>query len=412
MIFKPGHTETYVWFWLPGAAAPVICGRLAADDGGIASVHRFVYGRSYRDLADAIPLTPHGLPVVPGEQVTRRGLPGVFRDVAPDVWGRRVLMYKLQMTVKQGENELTEIDHLLAGGQGVGALHFQTTVDAYRPKGTNIASLEDMLIAAEAVEMNTPLPPVLEAALLHGTSIGGARPKVLLHREDGHQLIAKFSSSTDIYPMVGLEALAMSLARLAGIDTIKNERLSVMNKDVLLVERFDRENHTRRHFFTALTALDLDEMEGRYASYPLLAEYLRKYADEPVEQCRELYRRMLFNIMMGNTDDHAKNHALFWDGKFVRMTPAYDIYVLPRTGLMASQAMEVGDLGKQATLANAFTSCRRFGLSQNEARQMADEMEAAIRDHWRDACEKAGLPERLAHSLWQRTVLSPAIFEE
>lgn len=412
MIFKQGHTETYVWFWLPGATAPVICGRLAAEDGGMASIHRFVYGRSYRELADAIPLVPHDLPVVPGEHVTRRGLPGVFRDAAPDAWGRRVLMYKLQMTVEQGENELTEIDHLLAGGQGVGALHFQPTANAYQPKDSNSADLEDMLAAAEAVEMNLPLPPGLEEALLHGTSIGGARPKALLQRQDGRQLIAKFSSSSDTFPMVRLEALAMNLARAAGIQTVTTERLTVMNKDVLLVERFDRDNDAIRHFFSALTALDLDEMEGRYASYPLLAEYLRKYADEPVTQCRELYRRMLFNIMIGNTDDHAKNHALFWDGQFVRLTPAYDICVMPRAGGTASQAMDVGESGKQATLANALSSCRRFGLSRDEAGQMVDEMESAIREHWQDVCEKADLPERLATSLWQRTVLSPSIREK
>ncbi|MEX2354088.1 MAG: type II toxin-antitoxin system HipA family toxin [Gammaproteobacteria bacterium] len=411
MIFRPGHTEAYVWFWLPGSVAPVICGKLVADNGSITSVHRFVYGRSYREQAEVIPLVPHDLPVLPGEHVTRRGLPGIFRDAAPDAWGRRVLIYKLQMSIERGENELTEIDHLLAGGQGVGALHFQTTAESYQPKDRNNAGLEDMLAAAEAVETNTPLPPELEEALLHGTSIGGARPKALLHRDEGRQVIAKFSSSSDTYPMVRLESLAMNLAQKAGIETVMTERRSVMNKDVLLVDRFDTGNGTRRHFFSALTALDLDEMEGRYASYPLLAEYLRKYADEPLEQCRELYRRLLFNIMIGNTDDHAKNHAMFWDGKFVRLTPAYDICVLPRIGLTASQAMEVGESGKQATMANALTSCRRFGLNQSEARQQVEEIETAIRDHWQDSCEQLELPQRLSESLWQRAVLSPAIFE-
>jgi len=411
MTFKTGQTEAFVWFHPPATTTPVICGKLVADDSAVTSVHRFVYGRSYRELADAMPLLPHDLAVMPGEFVTRRGLPGVFRDAAPDAWGRRVFMYKLQMTAEQGENALTEIDHLLAGGRGVGALHFQTTSDSYLPKAGNNASLEDLLAVTEAVETNTPLPPELEQALLHGTSIGGARPKALLQRQDGHQIIAKFSSTTDTFPMVRLEALAMHLASAAGIDVVSTERLSVMNKDVLLVDRFDWNNSSVRHFFSALTALDLDEMEGRYASYPLLAEYLRKYADEPLTQCRELYRRMLFNILIGNTDDHAKNHALFWDGRFVRLTPAYDICVLPRTGMTASQAMEVGESGKQATLANAYSSCRRFGLSQKEALHMADEIVAAIHEHWWDACDETALPRRLAENIWQRVVLSPAVFE-
>ncbi len=412
MIFKPGHTETFVWFWLPGAIEPVICGKVIADGDTPTSVHRFVYGRSYRELDDAIPLLPHDLPVIADEQTTRRGIQAVFRDATPDAWGRRVLMYKLQMSAAQGEAELTEIDYLLAGGQGVGALHFQTTTEAWQPKHKSLTRLEDMLTAAEAVEKNTPLPPELEEALIHGTSIGGARPKALIQRENGQPAIAKFSSSTDTFPMVRLEALAMSLAREAGINTVQNERLSVMNKDVLLVNRFDRDDGpSRRHFFSALTALELDEMEARYASYPDLAEYLRRYADEPLAQCKELYQRMIFNILIGNTDDHAKNHALFWDGEFVRLTPAYDICIMPRTGMTASQAMDVGEQGKQATLANALSSCRRFGLSQNEARQMIAEMEANIRQHWQDACKQAELPEKLAENLWQRAVLSPAIFE-
>ena len=412
MIFKPGHTEAFVWFWLPGAKGPVVCGKVVADDITPAGVHRFVCGRSYRDSAVAIALSPHDLPVTAEEQPTRRGLHGIFRDAAPDAWGRRVLMYKLQMSAAQAEAELTEIDLLLAGGQGVGALHFQTTAQTYQPKPKHIARLEDMMTAAEAVEKNTPLPPEVEAALLHGTSIGGARPKALLQREDGQLTIAKFSSSTDTSPIVRLEALAMSLAQKAGIETVRNKLLSVMNKDVLLVDRFDCDDGlSRRHFFSALSALELDEMEARYASYPDLAEYLRRYADKPVEQCKTLYRRMIFNMLIGNTDDHAKNHAMFWDGRFVRLTPAYDICIMPRVGLTASQAMVVGEQGNQATLANALTSCRRFGLDQNEARQVVEEIETAIRGHWQDSCEQVELPQRLVESLWQRAVLSPAIFE-
>jgi len=412
MIFKPGYTEAFVWFWLPGAIEPVVCGKIVANDSTPTSVHRFVYGRSYRDLADAIALSPHDLPVTANEQTTRRGLHGIFRDATPDAWGRRVLMYKLQMSHAQAEAELTEIDLLLGGGQGPGALHFQTTAESYQPRQKHNARLEDMLTAAEAVENNTPLPPELEAALIHGTSIGGARPKALLEREDGQLTIAKFSSSTDTSPIVRLEALAMSLAQKAGIETARNTLLSVMNKDVLLVDRFDSDDGiSRRHFFSALSALELDEMEARYASYPDLAEYLRRYADKPVEQCQTLYRRMIFNILIGNTDDHAKNHALFWDGRFVRLTPAYDICIMPRVGQTASQAMVVGEQGNQSTLANALTSCRRFGVDQNEARQMVEEIETAIREHWQDSCEQVELPQRLAASLWQRAVLSPAVFE-
>ncbi|MEX2523738.1 MAG: type II toxin-antitoxin system HipA family toxin [Gammaproteobacteria bacterium] len=411
MTFKPGHTEACIWIRLPGTAEPVVCGKVAARDGTPDAVHRFVYGRSYRQRESAIPLLPHALPIRTGEQPSRRGLHGVLRDAAPDAWGRRVLMHQLQMSVERGESELTEIDYLLSGGQGVGALHFQLEAETYRPKPEAPAELNDLLSAAEAVEQNKPLTPELEQALMHGTSIGGARPKALLRREDGRQAIAKFSSTTDVHPMVRLETLALSLARKAGIQVVEARQLSVMNKDVLLINRFDcdAEDSTRRHFFSALTALDLDDMEARYASYPDLADYLRRFADDAAGQCRELYRRMLLNILIGNTDDHARNHALFWDGRFVRLTPAYDVCVMPRVGLESHQDMDVGEQGKRSTLANAYSHCGRFGLDETEAMRMAEEMETMIRDNWREACEEAAIPEQLAANLWQRTVLSPAI---
>ena len=135
-----------------------------------------------------------------------------------------------------------------------------------------------------------PLSPELEQALLHGTSIGGARPKATMRDENDFPLIAKFSSTTDVHPMVRLEALGLGMARMAGIDVAGSRLVSVMNKDVLLIERFDCEsdNTLRRHFFSVLTALELDEMEARYASYPDLADYLRRYAEFPLEQCKEL----------------------------------------------------------------------------------------------------------------------------
>lgn len=413
MIFEPGHQDAYVWIWLPGATEPVICGRVACGENIPEAAHRFIYGRSYRELDAAIALIPHGLPLRAGEQSSRRGLHGVLRDAAPDAWGRRVLMYRLQMAVERAEAELTEIDYLLARTSGPGALHFQTSENEYQLKTYSPANLEQLLSAAEAVEQGKPLPPELEQALLRGTSIGGARPKALMEDEDNHLAIAKFSSTTDVHPMVRLEALGLSLARVAGIETINSRLLSVINKDVLLIKRFDYDSARaqRRHFFSALTALELDEMEARYASYPDLADYLRRYAEFPVEQCHELFRRMLFNIMIGNTDDHARNHALFWDGHFVRLTPAYDLCVIPRNSLEFSLAMEVGEKGKRATLGNALSDCGRFGLSKEEASEMADGMEETIREHWQAVCDEAKITSQLADQLWERVVLSPVIKE-
>lgn len=194
--------------------------------------------------------------------------------------------------------------------------------------------------------------------------------------------------------MVRLEHLGLLLVQRVGIATVAHERRTVPGRDVLLVEAFDAPAQAsgRWHFFSALTALDLHEMEALYASYPDLADYLRRFAPDAAAQCRELYRRMLFNILIGNTDDHARNHAVFWDGHDVTLTPAYDICPLPRTGFEASQAMAVGEQGNYASLANALSSCGRFGLAAETARAMAEDMMARVSAQWADACEMAGLP--------------------
>jgi len=157
------------------------------------------------------------------------------------------------------------------------------------------------------------LSPALDAALLHGSSIGGARPKALLN-DPSRTVIAKLSSTTDTYPVVKAEFVAMRLAQLAGLDAALVQLERVSGRDVLLVDRFDRPGDgTRRGFVSALTILGLDEMIGRYASYHELAVKVRERFSEPAATLRELFSRITFNILIGNTDDHARNHAACYD---------------------------------------------------------------------------------------------------
>jgi len=132
-------------------------------------------------------------------------------------------------------------------------------------------------------------------------------------------LIAKFSASGDLYSVVKAEFIAMKLAAACGLDVAPVSIVKAGGKDVLLIERFDR---TR----AALTILGLDEMMARYASYEDLAEIIRHRFAKPRETLRELFGRLCFNVLCGNTDDHARNHAAFWDGKMLSLSPAYDIY--------------------------------------------------------------------------------------
>lgn len=413
MISDIGQHSAYVWVLLPEQPEPVVCGRVSGRGPGADAIHDFVYGRSYRERREAIPLTPHDLPLEPREMTTRRGLHGVLRDAAPDAWGRRVLIHRLGMRAEQAESELTEIDYLLLSTQTrPGALQFHDNPDQPPQPGVITADLELTSSAVEAVEQGHPLPPDLEAALAHGTSIGGARPKALVQHE-GERCIAKFASTTDVHPMVRLEHLALILAEQAGIEPVSSRRTSVLGKDVLLIRRFDTTDtdgiEYRRHFFSALTALELDEMTARYAGYPELADYLRRYGRKPVQACRMLFRRMVFNILIGNTDDHARNHALFWDGRQIELTPAFDLSVIPRVGQEASQAMEVGNQGSRSTLSNALSQCARFGLTADEATELAEELHTVIREGWLDACDQAEIPETDRQRLMGTAVLSPAV---
>ena len=274
--------------------------------------------------------------------------------------------------------------------------------------------LEELLEAARRLEADEPLSEPLATALLRGTSIGGARPKALLEDERG-KYVAKFASSTDHYPMVRAEQAAMNLAERCGLRVCVTRRTLSLGKDVLLVERFDRvatpSGESRRLVVSALTLLRLHESEARLASYLDLAGALRRWGADPAAELPELFRRMVFNILVGNTDDHARNHALFWDGSAYRLTPAYDICPDLRAGRTAFQAMAVGRDGRRSTLKNALSEAGQFGLSKAAARAEVERLVDAARAHWRAAADAAGIDARTLALLERETVLGPGCFE-
>ena len=323
------YSEAYVWIWLPGATEPVVAGLLSQQGGALV----FNYGRSYLARPDAIAIYAPELPLRPGVMAPLPGLnmPSCIRDASPDAWGRRVLINR-QLGMKGGDAaqlELDELTYLLdSGSDRIGALDFQQSATEYVPRHTQQPTLEELLTAAEKVERGVPLSPELDQALLHGTSLGGARPKVLL--EDGERkFIAKFGASNDLYSVVKAEFMAMRLAHEVGLDVAPVHLRRALGKDVLLIERFDRvrsDGHWRRRaMVSALTMFELDEMMAAYASYEKLAEIIRHRFVHPKATLRELFSRIVFNILCGNTDDHARNHAAFWDGHQLALTPAYDI---------------------------------------------------------------------------------------
>jgi serine/threonine-protein kinase HipA len=411
----PRHDGCFVWTWLPDATEPVVAGRLTARDGLVT----FTYGRSYLGTPGALPLYEAELPLRPGEQRPLPGLAiaGAIRDAAPDAWGRRVILNR-KFGLRAADLhavDLSEITFLLeSGSDRVGNLDFQVSADTYVPRQANNASLEELLQSADRVEQGIPLTPELDRALQHGSSIGGARPKALINDGD-RKFVAKFSASNDTYSVVKAEFLAMRLAAHAGINVAQVELVRASGKDVLLVERFDRVRAKggwrRRAMVSALTMLELDEMHAPYASYEDLAEKVRHHFDDAPETLRELFRRILFNILCGNTDDHARNHAAFWDGSRLSLTPAYDICPQGRTGGEASQAMLVDGSDRRSRVQTAVGAARHFLLKEDEAVGIAVQQIEAIGARWGDVCAEADIGQVDRALFANRQFLNPYAFQ-
>jgi serine/threonine-protein kinase HipA len=416
MISNSKHTigaqEAYVWIWLPGEIEPIVAGRLY-ESGESPQRYFFTYGRSYLANPDAIPLSPFELPLQRGTQEPRgmNIIPACLRDSAPDAWGRRVLENQY------GETGLAEIDYfLLSRSDRIGALDFQSSSSEYVAREFEPAQMEQLLEAAEMVEKRQPLPEELKRALFRGTSVGGARPKALVE-QDEKELIAKFSMSSDTYDIVKAEFVAMKLAEKCGLNVAPVSLQGSMNKDVLLVERFDRvmsgNNQARRHMLSALSLLLLDPMEARYASYLEFADLIRQRFVEPQASLRELFARLCFNILIGNTDDHARNHAAFWDGKNLSLAPAFDICPQSRAGGEVSQAMAIGGhRGNLSTLDNARSVSQHFMLSRDEASDLIDRQVKIVKTEWTSVCNTAELAQGERDRLWESAVLNPFCLED
>jgi serine/threonine-protein kinase HipA len=229
------------------------------------------------------------------------------------------------------------------------------------------------------------------------------------------RLIAKFSSSTDTYPAVKGEFAAMELARRANLEVAPVELTTVLGRDVLLVERFDRHPvDGRRSMVSALTILGLDEMAGRYASYADLAVHIRERFTEPARTLRELFSRITFNVLVGNTDDHARNHVAFWhpDRELLSLTPAYDICPQPRAGGEATQAMAIAASGwRMSQLEGCIRAAPTYLLTVDEAREIADRQITVIREHWDAVAELARMTAADRSLFWGRQFLNPFALE-
>ncbi|KQO84930.1 type II toxin-antitoxin system HipA family toxin [Methylobacterium sp. SD274] len=368
------------------------------EDGATDLVGRYrlvmpAAGRSYGEFAyvgswlknshgRAFALDPERLPLQPGPfRSTIRGrLPGVLADATPDRWGRRLVEHRRP----HDSPPMMPSDWLLApGDERVGCLAFSETPapPSPRPGYAATADLDGIADGFERLERGEAVEGLAAHLWTAGMSMGGARPKAVIEYE-GTLWIAKFQRRDDTYDQCSAEHATMRLASCCGIDAAETRVLAVGPRKVVLVKRFDRDAapyHPTCHYLSGLTALGLDETSDS-GTYPDLAMFLLRHGARHVSDRHELFRRMVFNVLCGNRDDHLKNHAFLRCGDGWRLSPAFD--VVPQPDMDPQQAIGVGRSGSYPTTGNCLTRVEDFDLSRDEARDIVATLAIRMRS-WR-----------------------------
>ena len=393
---------TYVYIYLQ--EGPVPAGLLETTGVGREATARFRYGRRFLQRKDRLAIDPVQLPLPEPDSnrdyLTPEGfvLFNGIRDAAPDGWGRHL------MDRAAGARPLSEFDYLIATGDSrVGALAFGPDLSGPQrivPWGEELdgeeLDLAGILEAVAELDRAEDLPLRHRRFLVRGSSLGGARPKANTEYE-GRQWIAKFSRAEDRFPICRAEYAAMTLAGSVGISVPAVRLEKILGQDVYLIERFDRlqgeREYKRLPFISGLTIIGAHESESAQQSYRRLADQLRLFGSDPVQDARELWQRMVFNILCNNNDDHLRNHGFLWNGRGWRLSPAYDIVPFPQVGLRRDLAIGVGQWGRQATLQNALSDSASFGLPQGEAVKIAREMQQAVKAIWESIFKSSGFSD-------------------
>ena len=402
---KHGASECFVYITLPGATQSVTAGKfvLDIDERGLAR-GRFTYGRSYLERQDTVELDPVELKFKTGTYRTNalKGVFGALRDAGPDYWGRRVI------EKHTGKPQLGELDYLLhSPDDRAGALGFGLNAVPPAPKRQFNKTLDLALLQTTAQKIidDEERPDGVEAEQINellkvGTSMGGARPKTVVEDDEGLWL-AKFNHPHDRWNFARVEHAMLVLARSCGLQTANSKVVDVAGTDILLVKRFDREKtdegYTRARMVSGLTLLraeDTFNSKDKW-SYVLLTEELRRASAEPKKDAPELFRRMCFNALVSNTDDHPRNHALIARNRDWRLSPAYDITPTSPVSIERRDlALICGDNGRYAHADNLLSQSARFLLKDEEAAQLIAQMEKTIAESWYRIARQEGVSEQ------------------
>jgi serine/threonine-protein kinase HipA len=390
-------------------------GRLWTHRHGRTESATFSYLDSYLQSADAYELDP-GLPLDAGQHQTtvNHSLFGAMTDCAPDGWGRRLVRRAELQRAREADTQprtLAEVDFLLGARDDLrqGALRFR-----YHDSGRYLAvdsegvphlvGLARLLNATEELERDEPSSEDLRLLLHGGSSLGGARPKAHVLDSEGRLAIAKFPShKADEWDVIRWEAIALTLARAAGMNVPEHELHIIEDRPVLVVRRFDRDASGRVGYASAMTMLQA--RDGERASYLEIAEAIEECSPDAGTDLQELWRRIVFTILISNTDDHLRNHGFLrrstagWS-----LSPAFDLNPNPEGGAK-HLATAIDENNTEASLATALEVAGLFRLSEARAHVIVGEVSVAT-GRWRDTAKAAGISGQ------QLELLEPAFEHE
>ncbi|MGH2880095.1 MAG: type II toxin-antitoxin system HipA family toxin [Solirubrobacteraceae bacterium] len=392
--------ETTVEVIVQIAAEDLLAGRLWAHRRGATESATFAYANDYLTSDGAYALDP-GLPLVHGAQQTAAdaAIFGCFSDCAPDSWGRRLIQRGETLRARDAqetERSIGEADYLLGVRDDLrqGALRFRIDTNSAHlaQESHGVPSLLDLpvlLHAAEHVERDEAESEDLRVLLRGGSSLGGARPKAHVRCDDGSLGIAKFPRAEhDGWDVIRWEHVALTLASRAGVNVPRHELVSVGGRPVLIVRRFDRDTTRRIGYVSAMTMLEARDGDTR--SYLELAEAIETFSATVKEDLRELWRRIVFSVLISNTDDHLRNHGfLHAETSGWSLAPAFDLNPDPQPGPKHLRTA-IDEHSTAADLQTAYAVAPLFRLPESTARTVVAEVASATRQ-WRSVAEESGL---------------------
>lgn len=389
--------------------APAIVGELSFDSVRGNETYSFSYDKEWLAKYGDVFLS-EDLQNFPGVQYTRpeRDIFSCFSDALPDRWGRTLLNRREQIAAadeKRPVKRLTSFDYLMGidDATRMGGLRFAKTkggefinVDQ-NLRVPPLASVRELIHAAHEIEeseekQQLPAKKWLVQLLHPGTSLGGARPKATVVDEEGKLTVAKFPSRKDDYDVALWEHFCHVMGRKAGLNVAETRIINGENHHVLLSKRFDRNDDGKRiHFASALTLLGLEDGDNASTGfgYPDIVDFIIRHGSNVEQNLEELYRRVVFYIIVGNSDDHFRNHGFLLSRKGWELSPAYDI----NPTLQENQSLLINRSTNESDLNILLMSADDYMLSKDKAEKILSEVKVAMKS-WQTEALRLGIPQR------------------